>query len=209
MEASSNALSPLHFREPQMMIRIWCLGVSLIACVAVAQADEATSGSTGEPVPHPDFKHLARKIEPDLVGKPERLPQYVDFFSRELGNDSRICAFDVTAKPYGERHVELQGFVEFPETRGALSAFLKTLGFKIDDRLEELPARGLGKEIFGLVKASHSYSFDRPSGRRKQENDCLLGEPLLLLREQDGHLLAHSHEGYLGYIPERRCCPLG
>ncbi|MEX0643585.1 MAG: C40 family peptidase [Pirellulales bacterium] len=183
------------------MIHKCCLGFCFIACAALAHADEATSRPSGEPESPLDLKHLARKIEPDLVGKPDRLHQYVNFFSRELGNDSRICAFDVTAKPYGEHHVELQGFVEFPETREALSAFLKTLGFKIDDRLEELPARGLGKEIFGLVKASHSYSFDRPSGRRKQENDCLLGEPLLLLREQDGHLLAHSHEGYLGYIP--------
>jgi hypothetical protein len=146
------------------------------------------------------MQRLARRIEPDLSGKPERLAQYVHFFSKELANDSRICAFDVNAKAKDGKQVQLTGFVEFPETRSALTGFLSSLGFDVDDRLESLPQKKLGQEIFGIVKASHSYCFDKPSGRRKQENDCLMGEPLLLLREQDGQLLAHSHEGYLGYV---------
>jgi len=178
-----------------------CLFICYVTCATHGLAAEPTAPATAEPKAPGDLQRMAAKIEPDLVGKPERLPQYINFFSRELGNDSRICAFDVTAKPSDDNHVELQGFVEFPETREALSEFLQILGFKIDDRLEELPAAGLGKEMFGLVKASHSYAFDRPTGKRKQEDDCLLGEPLLLLREADGHLLAHSGEGYLGYVP--------
>jgi gamma-D-glutamyl-L-lysine dipeptidyl-peptidase len=77
---------------------------------------------------------------------------------------------------------------------------LKVLGFKVDDRMESLPAAGLGKEIFGFVKAPHSICFDQPSGRQRPENDCLIGEPLYLLREESGHLLVHSGEGYLGYV---------
>src|SRR5204863_6686661 len=38
------------------------------------------------------IERLAKRIEPDLVGKPERLPQYIDFFRNELGNDSRLIA---------------------------------------------------------------------------------------------------------------------
>ena len=183
------------------MIRKLSLLVLLAAYASMARADEKSSAPTPDPEVPRGLRHLARRIEPDLVGKPERLPQYVNFFSRELGNDNRICAFDVTAKAGAENNVELRGFVEFPETRSALNEFLKILGFKVDDHLEKLPAADLGEKVFGLVKVPHSYSFDHPSGKRKQENDCLLGEPLLLLREQDGHLLAHSHEGYLGYLP--------
>jgi cell wall-associated NlpC family hydrolase len=146
------------------------------------------------------MRRVARKIEPELEGRPERLPQYVNFFSRELANDSRICAFDVTAEAVEGKNVRLKGFVEFLETHESLVAYLEILGFKVDDQLEKLPAVGLGKKIFGFVKVPHSYAFDRASGRRKQENDCLVGEPLMLLREQDGHLLAHSHVGYLGYL---------
>jgi hypothetical protein len=144
--------------------------------------------------------NVARKIEPTLAGKPERLSQYISFFSRELGNDSRLCAFDVSAEAVKGQQVRLNGFVEFPETRHSLKEFLKALGFDVEDRLESLPAESLGNRRFGLVAKPHTYVFDRPSGKRKQENDLLIGEPLLLLREQDGHLLVHSREGYLGYV---------
>ena len=182
------------------MPKKFCVFVLWIVCAASGRAAETASPATAEPAAPRDLRQIAQRIEPDLVGKPERLRQYIYFFSRDLGNDSRLCAFDVTANAGRGKQVTLQGFVEFPETRAALKVFLAILGFEVEDHLETLPAAGLGKQVFGLVKVSHSYSFDRPSGQRKQENDCLLGEPLLLLREQDGHFLAHSREGYLGYI---------
>ena len=185
------------------MIQNTFLLLLLAACVSVARADEPTSAPAADPVKPGDMKRLARKIEPDLVGKPERLPQYINFFSRELSNDSRICVFDVSAEAAQGKKVELHGFVEFPETRSSLNKFLKLLGFEVADKMESLPSEKLGEEIFGLVVVPHTYCFDHPTGRRKQENDCLLGEPMLLLREQDGHLLAHSHEGYLGYVPSK------
>jgi hypothetical protein len=176
--------------------------ISMVAwafSVVIARATD--TGPSGEPVTPPDMRRVARKIEPELKGDPTRLAQYINFFSRELGNDSRICAFDVTGESKSDKKVVLRGFVEFAETRKSLIEFLTELGFDVEDRMEALPAEGLGKEIFGITKATHSYCFDRATGRRKQETDCLLGEPVFLLREQDGHLLVHSHEGYLGYVP--------
>jgi cell wall-associated NlpC family hydrolase len=145
-------------------------------------------------------ERLARKIEPELVGMPERLPQYVDFFRSEIGNDDRLFAFDVEAVLKDGGRVELNGHIEFPETRNALATYLGVLGFAVEDRLVKLPADQLGERIFGLVKVSHSLGYNRPHGRRSIETDCLLGEPLYLLRETDGQLLVHSGEGYLSYI---------
>ena len=184
----------------QSMISTWCLFLLAFAFAGQVLADDAGAPPGGEPEAPADLKHVAAKIEPDLVGNPERLPQYINFFSQELGNDSRICAFDVTAVRGNGKEIELHGFVEFPETRPQLIEFLRILGFKVDDRMEALPSERLGARKFGLVKVSHCLTFNRPGGERKQENDCLLGEPLLLLREQDGHVLAHSREGYLGYV---------
>lgn len=166
-------------------------------------AAETSKAPSAAPVEPGDMTRLARRIEPELAGKAERLPQYINFFSRELSNDSRICAFDVKAEARHDKEAVLTGFVEFSETRSALNKFLSALGFNVADHLEALPSQDLGDKLFGIVKVPHSYTFDHPTGRRKQGNDCLLGEPLLLLREQDGHLLAHSHEGYLGYIPSK------
>lgn len=178
------------------MIVISMVGWALSAVIARA----ADTAATAEPVMPPDMRRVARKIEPDLKGDPARLAQYVNFFSRELGNDSRMCAFDVTCEPLGKK-VVLHGFVEFPETRKSLIEFLSALGFEIENQMESLPAEELGQKIFGITKVTHSYCFDQPTGKRKQETDCLLGEPVFLLREQDGQLLVHSHEGYLGYVP--------
>ncbi len=178
---------------------LYLTGLTVLVAV-VAHGAPANSPPTAEPVKPDDMTNVARRIEPGLAGKPERLPQYIDFFSRELGNDSRLCAFDVLAEVKNGQQVRLTGFVEFPETRNALKEFLAALGFNVDDRLESLPADSLGEKRFGLAAEPHTYVFDRPNGKRKQENDLLIGEPLLLLREQDGHFLVHCREGYLGFV---------
>jgi len=182
------------------MFRVWSVFFALTAVSLFARADEVVLPTAEDFSISKVLERLARRAEPDLKGKSERLPQYVDFFRSELGNDSRLFAFNVMPNSKGDRRVELNGFVEFQETRTALTKFLTALGFKVDDKLESLPATGLGKQIFGIVKSAHSVCYDRPSGKQRPENDCLIGEPLYLLREENGHLLAHSGEGYLGYV---------
>jgi hypothetical protein len=145
---------------------------------------------------------LARRIEPDLAGRAERIAQYVEFFHSEIGNDQRLFAFNVSAARNASGLVELEGHIEFSETRDALIKYLGALGFEVEDRLMALPADELGEKIFGLVKVAHTYGYDSPDGRRGIETDCLLGEPLYLLREVNGRLLAHSGEGYLAYVSD-------
>ena len=144
---------------------------------------------------------LAKQIEPGLVGRVERLPQYLDFFKTKLGNDTRLFAFQVEAEATGEDRVRLQGYVEFSQTRDGLVGFLEALGFEVVDKaLETLPAQSLGKKTFGFVKTTHTLSYSRPNEPRSVVTDCLLGEPLHLLREEGDFLLTHSGEGYLGYV---------
>jgi gamma-D-glutamyl-L-lysine dipeptidyl-peptidase len=175
------------------------LGLVLITS-STARADQVDLPTDEEFTVPKVVERLARRIEPDLKGKSERLPQYVDFFRSELGNDSRLFAFNVSTKPGRDGRVELRGYVEFPETRSALAKFLRVLGFKVEDQLQTLPDPDLGKKVFGLVKSPHGVCYDRSHGRQRPENTCLIGEPLYLLREESGYLLVHSGEGYLGYI---------
>ena len=144
---------------------------------------------------------LAKQIEPDLEGRAERLPAYIEYFRSQLGNDRRLFLFDVQAVSTGAKGVELKGCLEFPQTRAGLVGFLGVLGFDVnDEQLEMLPEGGLGKKAFGLVKTSHTLSYDRPAEPRSVVTDCLLGERLYLLREVGDHLLVHSDDGYLGYV---------
>lgn len=148
---------------------------------------------------------LLREIEPDLTGRPERLSGYLQRFRRAVLRDSRLYALEARAEWLDGNCVRLTGFVEFAEHRAALLDLLHQLGFAIvDDRLESLPSAQLGTKRFGFVKVSHSLAYNRPAGERSVENDCLLGEPLYLLREAEaGYFLCHCDEGYLAYVAAR------
>jgi hypothetical protein len=155
---------------------------------------------TERPLDQAYLKRLAEKVEPNLHGNQERLAQYVDHFRHEAGNDTRLFAFQVSAEPEGSGGVRLHGFVEFPETRAALTGFFSALGFDpVANQIETLPAKELGERKFGLIKAAHSLSYAEPT-EREIVTDCLLGEKLFLLRAEDGHFLVHGGDGYLVYV---------
>ncbi|MCA9236393.1 MAG: C40 family peptidase [Planctomycetales bacterium] len=169
--------------------------------VAGANGAGAQSQEGAPPSNLGSLERIAKKIEPDLQGRPKRLTQYVNFFQSQLGNDARLFAFDVDARVDANGRVALEGYVEFPETRTGLEKFLHMLGFQdVDNRLQTLPANDVGDARFGLVKTTHTLSYDSPQQPRGVVTDCLLGEPLYVLREAGDFLLVHSGEGYLGYV---------
>lgn len=158
---------------------------------------------------------LAKEIEPSLQGDSSRVAQYIDFYRSRLANDPRVCAFEVkgafevqgTVEVQGTQPAEgrlvLDGFVEFAESRAGLQAFFETLGFaEIDNRIEVLPSENLDGKHFGLVKVASTISYDGPEQNHSAGTTCLLGEPLYLLRTEGEYFLAHSAEGYLGYLPQ-------
>lgn len=152
------------------------------------------------PVDRRVVRGIAEKAEPNLKGDSARLQQYLDVFKRETANDSRYFTFKVAAEAEGDRGVRLSGHVEFPETRAALVAFFEELGFKpVDNQIKTLPVAELGDERYGFVKVPHSLSYAE-SAAENVDTDTLLGEPLLLLLQENGHYLAHAGDGYLGYI---------
>lgn len=148
------------------------------------------------------FEQFIRIVEAEGIGCSERLPQYVEFFKRQLINDARLFAFDVQAELCADGGIVLSGYLEFAESRTALCNFLRCLGFdRVENEIEVLPSADLGSRQFGFVKTTHSLSFDRPADDREVGTDCLLGSPLYLLKEVDeGFYLCHSDEGYVGFV---------
>jgi hypothetical protein len=176
-----------------LVLAAWLVLAALTA-TAVAQ-----SSGGDRPVDRAVITRLAKRIEPELKGTPDRLQQYVDFFRRESADDARLFAFAVKAEPAGEG-VRLSGYVEFPETRNALVAFFETLGFElIDNQIETLPSAELGDDRYGFIKVANSLSYAEPE-EEEVVTDCLLGEPLYLLRQEGDHFLLHGGDGYLGYV---------
>src|SRR4051812_329576 len=67
------------------------------------------------------YENVIRKIEPTLVGKPERLPQYLDLFKREFVEDPRTFAFNVSANSSASGAITMTGWVEFDEHQRSLA----------------------------------------------------------------------------------------
>jgi gamma-D-glutamyl-L-lysine dipeptidyl-peptidase len=151
------------------------------------------------------YERLIAKVEPGLVGSRDRLALYVQLFKREMITDTRLFPFEVAATADENGRVALDGFVGFEENRVGLLKFLRYLGFsEIDDGIEVLPSEKLGPRRFGLLKVSHSFSYDSPTQPQEVLTDCLLGDPLYLLKETDnGFFLCHAAEGYVGYVNGR------
>jgi hypothetical protein len=146
------------------------------------------------------LQRIIDRIEPDAVGKPERLAQYVDAFRLALANDVRLFAFKVTAEPQTDGGVALRGYVEYPESRHALGEYLAMLGFNnVNNDIEVLPSANLGDRRFAVVDGPHALCYDGVE-HNEVVTDCLQGDPLFLLREEGDHLLVHGGDGYLGYV---------
>lgn len=179
----------------------WFRFSSLLLLLICSSHVHAQPTTQAPPAQDARIIRLAKGIEPSLQGSADRLPQYVEYFQTKLANDIRLFAFDVEASAGGDGMVVLKGYVEFPETSSGLTAYLEALGFeRVDNQLEVLPSADLGKKPFGLVKTTHTLSYDRPEEPHEVVTDCLLGEPLFLLKEVGDYLLVHSREGYLGYV---------
>lgn len=150
------------------------------------------------------YNRLADKAEPDRIGKPARLPQYLDLFKREVVKDARLFAFDVRAAAAADAdgRITLNGLIEYVEQRDALVAFLHALGFaKVDDRIRIAPDLARDAKAFAIVQHPRTFLFDRTSSPRETVSECTVGEPLYLLQEeQDGLLLCHAGDGYVGYV---------
>lgn len=181
-------------------LRSMCLVMAVLVPTSVVSAQQDNGSANSQAAKPTLLERLARRVEPNLVGQPERLSQYVDFFQREFGNDPRLFCLMVDVTSEGDKGARLTGFAEFPEMRKGLVEFLGLLGFNVVDEISELPAKDLGERTLGILKTTHSLSYDRPNGDRSVVTDCLLGDRLYLLREDQGHLLVHSQEGYLGYV---------
>lgn len=184
--------------------RLRFLGVLAVFCACLSMPTWAEDNALAAARPSIDrakLERLARRIEPNLDGIAGRAPQYIEFFRQQLGNDTRLFAFEVTTESVDEKRVRLGGYVEFPETRAALTEYLDTLSLTVESNtIRTLPSESLGERRFGFVIAPHRFSMSKP-GRGETVTECLYAEPVYLLDEVDSHLLVHSQEGYLGFLP--------
>src|SRR5688500_1359154 len=77
-------------------------------------------GSSREERSRRAYERVIRKVEPTLVGHPDRLPLYLELFKREFIEDTRTFGFDMSAIAQADGAVKLTGWIEFAEHRDSL-----------------------------------------------------------------------------------------
>ena len=134
--------------------------LGLLLAALLFRAAQAQPSPPSVPRREGRLVRLARQIEPQLDGRADRLPQYVEFFQARMGNDPRLFAFDVQAamQPPG-RYVTYQAGIErfevvfiqlsnTPQLTAAdveYSAFSIKMSRKIDWRKPEAFRATIGK----------------------------------------------------------------
>ena len=80
--------------------------------------------------------------------------------------------------------------------------FLQALGFEVrDENLRTLPDENLGKELYGLVKTTHTLSYSSPREPRDGGDGLPVGRAAVSA-SRTGRFICWSTvaEGYLGYV---------
>ncbi|MEA2736582.1 MAG: hypothetical protein QOE14_3033, partial [Humisphaera sp.] len=120
---------------------------------------------------------------------------------REFIEDPRTFAVDITADSSSGGAATLTGHLEFAEHKNALAQLFKHLALEVKDEIELLPSVRLGENRFGVVTAEQTFLRSRPVGRAETLTDCVRGDIVYLLKEaENGQLLCHAPDGYVGYI---------
>jgi cell wall-associated NlpC family hydrolase len=110
--------------------------------------------------------------------------------------DERLTLCQITEQP-GRK---LSGFVEMPQHREVL----KGNGFDVSG-VKLLPEESNTDDRFGIVTAEHAIVRKSPKdelGERENVTDLTKGEFVWILdRQENGWVLVHSSDGYLGWAP--------
>jgi cell wall-associated NlpC family hydrolase len=145
------------------------------------------------------FDRLVKKAEPTGKADPARLPAYIFTLRHELSDDPRLIAFYPQAEMSGDT-VVLSGFTEYPELKDSAVRFLKAIGFaKVEDKMQVLP-EDFGTRPYAIVTSPKAFFYDKPASPHERVTQALPGDAIYLLKEDGDYYLAHSAEGYLGYV---------
>lgn len=152
-------------------------------------------------ISRPSSEQLRKLLEPNGVGRLERVADYVRRYRRRYVYDTRTVLFDVYTRTT-ENEATLEGSVGVPGLRDGLIQSLTALGLKIQaENLKIAPPLDTSFNRYALACVTQSFLLRSPEVNSENTDEILLGEPLLLMGvSRDGYCLVRSASGYLGWI---------
>lgn len=149
------------------------------------------------------YEKTIARIEPDLVGRPNRLPLYVQLYKATFTSDRRLFHFDAEAAyDNTTQTVTLTGTAEYPEHKAGLERMLHFMGFEnIQNQIKLLPDPALKGNNHAIVTAQQSFIYSATTEPRETITQTIFGDTLYVLAATENDtLLVHSPDGYTGYI---------
>jgi hypothetical protein len=152
-------------------------------------------------VSKPSPEQIRELLEPDGIGRLERLEDYVRRCRRRYVFDSRTVLFDVRCRT-SQNEAILEGSVGVAGLKEGLVQSLSELGLTVRaENLKIVPPLDVRFERYALVCVPYSFLCGSPEPSAGHTDELLLGEPLLLMGEfSDGYWLVQGPSGYLGWI---------
>ncbi|WP_236254405.1 C40 family peptidase [Mucisphaera calidilacus] len=144
-------------------------------------------------------------IEPDLMGRPEKLEQYVALYRSKFTGDKRLFHFDVTAEhDAASGVVTLTGTAEYAEHVEGVAKMLGYMGFeRVENRIKLLPDPSLDGMLYGVVGAQQAFIYSATSEPRETITQTVFGDTVYILAATaEATYLVHSPDGYTGYIAQ-------
>lgn len=131
----------------------------------------------------------------------DRLFAIIDEVRAEYEHDPRTGVFDVRVHQHGEA-ISLVGAVSIP---GALGSLRKRVartasGAEVVDEIIEIPERGIRDRPFGIVTAAIAPILAGPVISESHISQLLLGDVVVVLREEGRWLQCRAEDGYIGWI---------
>jgi gamma-D-glutamyl-L-lysine dipeptidyl-peptidase len=155
-------------------------------------------------------ERMIHLLEPNGIGKPEKVNEYITKYKPMIVYDARVMCFEVESRVESGVLV-LSGMVSISEYKEGLLSVLTAMNLQnIKDDIEVLPSKKLGKKTFALVNVPGLMFYSRATGIQEELTQSILGDGIYLLNEDSSgkYYYAQSASGYLGWVEKGQVIPM-
>lgn len=136
-----------------------------------------------------------------LVAQESPVDSVIQEVKQKYAPDRRTVVCDIEYEIVNDK-VSLTGEVSLEEAKQELlERVKKSMSEKtIEDKVEVLPSKELGEEIYGIVNLSVANIRSKPSHPAELSTQSLLGSSLQVLKKKGGWYYVQTPDQYLGWL---------
>ena len=143
-------------------------------------------------------QHVATQTQGDTQ-IPSAAVRALETVRENVAPDPHMSIFQVGLEP-SHGSLALTGEVERVEFKQQAIQALERAGIKAQDRVEVLPERELGDQIYGIVCLSVANGREQPDHKAEMGTQILMGEVVKIWKSSRHWFYVQSRDGYLSWV---------